>query len=148
MDTESVVPFETIELLRRLAEKLHNLGAVSDALTLAAAIADVVQATRTPAFYAETFFGACPSCGDCEEVLAIDNKRYSVCHEHRVYWYIGTDRLALRDDPPERLVQNRSVLAPYREVAPMEAFAQNACSCCGLAIEHASWCIMSGTTRP
>ena len=93
MDAKLVVPFETIDLLRQLAKKLHRQGDISDALTLAAAVADVVQTSGAPAFYADTFFGGCPSCGDCEEVLAIDGKRYGACHEHRVYWCIGRDFL-------------------------------------------------------
>jgi hypothetical protein len=148
MDTTIVIPFETIALLRRLAENLHKQGDTSQAFTLAVAIADVVQTTSTPAFYAATFLGGCPCCGDCEEVFTLDSKRYSVCHEHRRYWYIGRDYLALHNDTPEHLGQQRSILAAYREVPAMEVFAKPTCPCCGLAIEHAAWCVETGATRP
>jgi hypothetical protein len=147
MDAKLVVPFETIDLLRQLAKKLHRQGDIPDALTLAAAITDVVQASGVPSFYADSFFGSCPSCGDCEEVLTIDRKRYAACHEHRVYWYIGTDFLDLSSDESECAGQNQHILAPYREVPTAEAFTKNACPCCGFAIEHASWCIMHGVRR-
>jgi hypothetical protein len=147
MDMKLVVPFETIDLLRQLAKKLHGQGDIRDALTLASAITDVVQVSGVPAFYADIFFGSCPSCGDCEEVLTIDNKRYGACHEHRVYWYLGTDFLDLSSDSNGCIAQNQSILAPYCEVPTAEAFAKNACPCCGFAIKHASWCIMSGVRR-
>jgi hypothetical protein len=148
MDTKPVVPFETIALLRQLAQKLHKQGETCDALILASAIEDVVHATNTPTFYADTFWGSCPCCGDCEEVLVIDRKSYAVCHEHRMYWYIGTDYLSYPNYSDQPLGQSRNVLAAYREVPAEQAFAQNACPCCGLSIEHASWCINQGAKRP
>jgi hypothetical protein len=146
MDMKPVVRYETIELLRQLAKKLHQQGDTVDALTLASVIEDVVQATYTPAFYAATFLGSCPCCGACEEMLAVDHKCYGVCHEHRMYWYLGPDHLSLLNDNPERSGQNRRILAPYREVPTVEAFAKNVCPCCGLAIKHEAWCNVTTAT--
>jgi hypothetical protein len=147
MDAKLVVPYETIDLLRQLAKKLHKQGDIPDALTLAAAVADVVQTSGAPSFYADIFFGSCPLCGDCEAVLTIDRKRYAVCQEHHMYWYIGRDFLDLGSDASECAGQNQSILASYCEVPTAEAFAQNACPCCGFAVKHASWCIIHGVTR-
>jgi hypothetical protein len=137
-----MIPFEVIDRLRRLAETLYKKDESNEASSLASAIADVVQATGKPAFYADTPFGVCPFCGNYDEVLPIDRKNHAVCHEHHVYWYIGTDHLAWLNDTSEISIQNRNLLASYTQIAVKEAFPSDVCPCCGLFIVHAAWCIM------
>jgi len=146
MDTPPIIPFEAIDLLRRLALKLHGRGEVKDTQVLASVILDLVQATGRPAFYAETFFGNCPCCGDNEEVLNLDHKRYAVCHEHRSYWHLGTNYLS--NNANETADHQRNLLAAYTEVPIREAFPKEVCPCCGFYIEHASWCVIPGAKRP
>jgi len=143
METRPIIPFGTIAILRKLAGKLHKRGEADDAQVLAAAIADVVQATGTTAFYANTPVGGCPNCGDCEEVLTINNRQYAVCHEHRLYWFIGTDHLALNPPCQEDTAQNRELLGSYQAISVQEAFTKEACPCCGLLREHRAWCILA-----
>src|SRR5438067_11706683 len=96
-----MIPFEVVDRLRRLAETLYKKDEINEACSLASAIADVVHATGKSDFYADTPFGVCPFCGAYDELLRIDHKNYAVCHEHHVYWSIGTDHLALLDDTGE-----------------------------------------------
>jgi hypothetical protein len=142
MNVKLAIPFETVESMRRLAHKLYQLGKSDDAYALAGAIADVVQATGAAAFYATATFGACPTCGDCEAVLSIGCKRYGVCHEHRLYWYIGADYLTLNDAIDEHGHNTQMLLGSYRAVPLSDAFAKKSCPCCGLSVTHQPWCIM------
>jgi hypothetical protein len=136
-----IVPFDTIDRLRKLAETLYQRSEIKDAYLLASAIADIVHATGKPGLYAATPVGVCPCCGDYDELLKIGRKNYAVCHEHRVYWYIGTNHLLSDDDADEFLRQNRNLLRLYTQVPITEAFPKAVCLCCGLFIEHAPWCI-------
>jgi hypothetical protein len=143
MSAKAIVPFSSVALLRKLAQKLHQQGETGDAQDLASAIASIVLATGAVSFYGNTFFGGCPACGDCEEVLYIGQKGYAVCHEHRVYWYTGVDHLAVQDE--DRNAEcNLLLLASYKKITVADAFSQDACSCCGLYLEHAAWCITPG----
>lgn len=132
--------------MRKLAETLYTRGEISDAYSLASAIADIVQATGASGFYATAPFGVCPFCGDYEAVIAVVGKQYAVCHEHHIYWYIGADYLALRQATDEILQENRNLLDSYRQIAMTEAFPSAVCPCCGLSIAHSPWCIMSSVT--
>lgn len=148
MDTKPNIHFATVEVLRSLAHKLYRQGAIGDAQTLAIAITEVVQATGDPGFYADTFLGGCPHCGDSEEVLQLGRKRYAVCHEHRVYWYIGAHLWPAGVDAAQNAHPLPGLLASYSEISIAEAFPQQACPCCGLSVEHTLWCIMPGPRRP
>ncbi|CAN5762866.1 hypothetical protein BH10CHL1_BH10CHL1_46660 [soil metagenome] len=128
--------------MRKLAETLYAKNEASEAYTLAAIIADVVEATGKPEFYGATQVGACPFCGDCEELLCSAGKNYAVCHEHRVYWYIGADYLALCHDTDELASQNQALLHSYAQISTKEAFPSDVCPCCGLFIMHSRWCII------
>lgn len=143
-----MIHFATIELLRSLAQRLYNQGAIADAQTVAAAITEVVQATGDAAFYADTFFGGCPCCGDCEEVLNIGGKRYAVCHEHRLYWYIGACFLPASSDVDKHIPQSHDLFLSYTQISAKQAFPHDVCPCCGFSIEHALWCTIPGPRRP
>jgi hypothetical protein len=145
-NTPPIIPFETIARLRGLALKLHEKGEVKDTQLLASMVHDLVQATGRPGFYVETFFGSCPSCGDSEELLNLDRKRYAVCHEHRNYWYLGRDFLGNNAD--ESADDNRNLLTYYSEIPTKASFPTEGCPCCGFYIEHASWCVIPGAERP
>lgn len=137
---QPIIHFETIDLLRKLAETLYQRGEIKNAYMLASAIADVVHATGKPGLYAVTPCGVCPCCGDYDEIVLIGRKKYATCHEHRVYWYIGTDHLLAEDDV-ELLKQNRDCFLLYSQLTAEEVFPKDVCPCCGLFLEHAPWCI-------
>ena len=137
-----MIPFEVIDRMRRLAATLYEKSEINEAYSLAAAIADVVQATGNPAFYAAIPYGVCPFCGDYDELIWVDCKNYAVCHEHHVYWYIGRDDLSLHNDSSEILQQNRNVLHLYVQCSIKEVFPSDVCPGCGLFIMHAAWCVM------
>lgn len=132
--------------MRKLAEALHTRGEINDAYALASAIADIVQATGAPGFYASAPFGVCPFCGDHEAVIVVAGKQYAVCHEHHIYWYIGADYLGLRQATNEILQENRQLLTSYTQIATTEAFPSTVCHCCGLSIAHSPWCIVPSAT--
>jgi hypothetical protein len=144
---KAIVPFSSVALLRRLAQKLHQRGETGDAQDLACAIAGIVLATGAVSFYGNTFFGGCPACGDCEEVLRIGPKRYGACHEHRVYWRLGMDHISAPPDE-KNVRRNQTLLASYTEATGADAFSHNPCPCCGLSVEHTRWCVMPGCPRP
>ncbi|MCX6050589.1 MAG: hypothetical protein NT075_36325 [Chloroflexi bacterium] len=84
-----------------MAATLYEKGEIIDAYTLAASIADIVQAIDKPEFYGATEMGVCPFCGDCEELICSAGKKYALCHEHRIYWYIGADYLSVDEETDE-----------------------------------------------
>jgi len=136
-----IIHFETIDLMRKLAENLYQRGEIKNAYTLATAIADVVQATGKPSLYALTPVGVCTFCGDYDEIVSLGRKKYTACHEHRVYWYIGTDHLLAEDDAAEQLKKNQNLFGLYTQIAIEAAFPKDVCPCCGLFLEHTPWCI-------
>ena len=75
-----MIHFETINLLRRLAEKLYQKSEIKDAYSLAAAIVDIVRVTGISNFYADTPLGVCPLCGNNEGLLRIGHKPVSYTH--------------------------------------------------------------------
>jgi len=137
-----VIHFETINLLRRLAEKLYQKRETKDAYSLAAAIVDIVRATGIPHFYADTPAGVCPLCGKNEALLQVGDKQYCVCHAHRVYWYIGTDHLSRLEQGDNYSHPNQELLSTYIQIPTVDAFPSAVCPCCGLFITHASWCVI------
>ena len=137
-----MIPFSAIDQLRKLANNLHEKGETHDASTLAVAISDVVEATGKSDFYAATPYGVCPFCGDYEELLRIGEKSYAFCHEHRVFWYIGTILYAVNSDSCMTDRQNLNLLDTYTQIEISEVFPTQACPCCGLVRKHTSWCIL------
>lgn len=137
-----MIHFETINLLRRLADKLYQKREIKDAYSLAAAIVDIVRVTGISNFYADTPMGACPLCGNNEGLLRIGHKQYGLCHAHRVYWYLGTDYLAILDQGDESLCQAQEILDTYTQLSTADAFPAAVCACCGLFITHTPWCVI------
>ncbi|MFN8493247.1 MAG: hypothetical protein U0350_36960 [Caldilineaceae bacterium] len=127
--------------MRKLAESLFQRGEIKNAYTLASAIADVVQATGKPSLYAATLAGACPFCGDYDEIVLLGRKKYAACHEHRVYWYIGMDQLLAEEEVTALWKKNQNLFRLYTQIAIEAAFPKDVCPCCGLFLEHAPWCI-------
>ena len=136
-----MIPFAAIEQLRKVAKNLHEIGDTSNALALAVAISDVVQATENPDFYAAAPYGVCPHCGDYEELLRVDKKNYAICHEHRVYWYIGAFSPVTQIDISKIVDQLPNLIRGYTQIAINEIFPTSVCPCCGLFRHHAPWCI-------
>ncbi len=128
--------------MRKLAETLYEKDEISVAYALAAAIADVVQATGKPDFYAAMPYGVCPHCGDYEELLRVGNKRYAICHEHRLFWYIGAIPPVTCDEPGAAECQNPSLLKNYTQISIYSAFPTPVCPCCGQFRTHTPWCIV------
>ncbi|HMN31616.1 MAG TPA: hypothetical protein PKE45_25940 [Caldilineaceae bacterium] len=145
MPTKSVIHFATVELLRQRAHQLYLRGELASAQHLAALISDLVKSSGSPPLYADTFWGSCPFCGDSEEVLSIGAKRYAFCHEHRLYWFLGTNFLSPAEPIATHLEQ--TLLSTYTNIPTTAAFPQDVCACCGCFIEHAPWCIMPGPRR-
>ncbi len=140
-----IVPAETIGQMRKIADAFYAEGATGAAYLPASVVMQLVQATGKPGFYADTPFGVCPSCGDYEEVMKIANKNYGVCHEHRVYWYIGRSYLPLDNIPGDTLdehpIYSPNVLNSYTKVTTLQAFPKDVCPCCGRYRTHTLWCL-------
>ncbi len=136
-----VVPPARIMQMRSMAEAFYQEGAPNAAFMLAAIILQVVQATGKPDFYANTPYGVCPDCGDYEEILYLDDKTYGVCHEHRVYWYLGRVFLPICMVPIKACFSTPNLLTTYTPVPTVQAFPKNACACCGKVHTHTAWCL-------
>ena len=61
-------------------------------------------------------FGLCPVCGAEPTILNVGRVHYACCHEHRVYWPIGSNLFsAWRDEEPEVWESNKQLLATYKD---------------------------------
>lgn len=135
-----IVPAEIIRQLRSMADASYQAGAMDAAYLLATVVMRLIQATSKPSFYADTPFGVCPFCGEYEEILKVDAKTYAVCHEHRIYWYIGRSYLPV-PTTDEQVVYRLNLLRTYTQVSSQQAFPQAVCPCCGKFRRHAPWCL-------
>lgn|GEM_PF-1360830 len=139
-----IVPAEVIGQMRRIAGVFYEEGATGTAYLLASIVMGLVQATGRASFYADTPFGVCPFCGEYEELLKVDDKNYGVCHEHRVYWYLGRSYLPSQNTPDESLVYPPNLLNTYVQAPTSQAFPKgigDICPCCGRFHIHAPWCL-------
>lgn len=136
-----IIPAETIQQMRRVAEAFHEEGYTRSAASLATLILNLVQSTGKPSFYADTPNGVCPYCGDHEEILYQNNKSYGVCHEHRLYWYLGRCFLPAHQALAQQPVCPPDLLPTYRQISTAQAFPKEVCPCCGQFRMHASWCL-------
>ena len=60
-------------------------------------------------------FGLCPICGAEPTILNVGRIHFAVCHEHKVYWAIGSNLFsAWRDEEPEIWEENKKLLANYK----------------------------------
>lgn len=59
-------------------------------------------------------FGLCPVCSDDPEILNVGRNHFAVCHEHKVYWPVGSNLFsAWRDEDPATWDANRKLLETY-----------------------------------
>jgi len=138
---EYVTPYETIRQMREEADSLYRRNLTHDSYLLAMLIQNIVKHANDNHFYAERPFGVCPFCGECEETVSLSNKSYGVCHEHRIYWYIGRRYISLLTDGKMQHPLIREILHSYSQIAIEEAFPNDVCLCCGLSRMHTDWCV-------
>jgi len=72
----------------------------------------------------ESEFGACPICATKPTFLNVGREHYAVCHEHKVYWHVGSNLFsAWRDESPESWESNKKLLASYRSASDVREAA-------------------------
>jgi hypothetical protein len=65
------------------------------------------------------FWGGCPHCHICDNIVTVNHNDYGVCNEHRVFWYFGTNLFSdWRDEPPGTSQGHVSRLEHYDKVEP------------------------------
>ncbi len=61
-------------------------------------------------------FGLCPICGAEPTILNVGRNHYACCHEHKVYWAIGSNLFSSwRDEEPDVWEENKKLLATYQD---------------------------------
>jgi hypothetical protein len=85
---------------------------------------------------AENYFGGCPTCCKNDGYLNVYSGNYVVCHEHRVFWLVGTNLFSdWRDETKSDWERNQALLADYQQVEPLGNPIYNghddACPRCG-----------------
>lgn len=60
------------------------------------------------------YFGLCPVCSNDPNILNVGRDHFAVCHEHKVYWLVGSNLFSSwRDEDPEIWNINSRLLATY-----------------------------------
>jgi hypothetical protein len=74
-------------------------------------------------------FGLCPICSDDPDILNVGRIHFAVCHEHKVYWPVGSNLFSgWRDEEPETWEANKKLLETYSkrtEAASDASFMEN-----------------------
>jgi hypothetical protein len=63
------------------------------------------------------YFGGCPECLKTDGYLNVQRDHFFVCHEHRVFWYVGSNLFSSYEtETRQQWDRNAAVLGGYREV--------------------------------
>jgi hypothetical protein len=67
----------------------------------------------------DDYFGLCPVCHRNDGALNYHRSHFIVCHEHRKYWWIGSNLFSnWREETEEDWKRTADVLDGYEEVEP------------------------------
>lgn len=60
--------------------------------------------------------GLCPICSNDPDILNVGREHYAVCHEHKVFWHVGSNLYSgWRDESAEIWDTNKRLLATYTD---------------------------------
>ena len=61
--------------------------------------------------------GVCPECLSNDGCLNIESNHYCVCHEHRVYWFVGSNLFSSwKSESWMDWIKNNRILNSYKEI--------------------------------
>ena len=81
-------------------------------------MSDVIQFTPKPRY--TDYFGGCPKCWRCDDILNVGKSHIAVCHAHKVQWSIGMNLFSSwRHETEEDWMRNADLLSGYQEVEPV-----------------------------
>ena len=68
-------------------------------------------------------FGVCPVCGETDGLLNVGKDHYFVCHDHRLFWAVGSNLFsAWQQETDEDWERNAELLGRYTQTVDEVAY--------------------------